>query len=418
MARQPNVVLWTVECLFPGQTEYTVTTDNNPHHLQLRGKDRIWVKENLINIAVQRCLPRDWKYMAWVDGDLLFHDKHIAEKTINALQVHPVVQMWEEASFLGPKGEVLETNKSFGFYSQHCNTVSPKADFDKAYPHPGFAWAIRRDAFDFLGELPEFSVVGNADNHFAYALIRKVGCSYPEAAKDYVSRGYLRRLTLLEKRLELLASELCGNGKHLPGYVRCDISHMWHGDWRDRKYVLRWQCLFVGDTLFDPDTDLIKNSQGVVELRSEVFKQGIEEYFSSRREDSKDVVTDHANKHRNAPRLPPVVVAAVNDQPQYGKATFKELGMKPARKKPDSNPPKRRSGGPKLDMQTFGNHANPWWEGVSSSSSSNSSMSSIGGGHCILSHPNAHHEPPSIHHETVDGTGCHDIFSSAHNAYC
>lgn len=73
-----NVTLLTVECIFDcaddidlPQQKFEVTRPNDPRHLQIRAPSVLWLKENLINIAVKR-LPTFVQYVAWIDCDIEF----------------------------------------------------------------------------------------------------------------------------------------------------------------------------------------------------------------------------------------------------------------------------------------------------------------------------------------------------------
>ena len=75
---QSGVILLTVECIFESENDsylpkqkFEVTQAKNPQHLQISAPSVIWLKENLINIAVQR-LPLDIEYIAWLDADIEF----------------------------------------------------------------------------------------------------------------------------------------------------------------------------------------------------------------------------------------------------------------------------------------------------------------------------------------------------------
>jgi hypothetical protein len=73
-----DVFLFTVECLFEStkvfglqaQT-YEVTQANDARHLQVVAPSILWMKENLINVAVQH-LPEHIEYVAWIDTDIEF----------------------------------------------------------------------------------------------------------------------------------------------------------------------------------------------------------------------------------------------------------------------------------------------------------------------------------------------------------
>ena len=75
---ESGVFLLTVECIFesapvfglPRQV-FEVTEAGNPRHLQLTAPSILWMKENLINIAVKH-LPERIEYIAWIDTDIEF----------------------------------------------------------------------------------------------------------------------------------------------------------------------------------------------------------------------------------------------------------------------------------------------------------------------------------------------------------
>jgi hypothetical protein len=80
MARS-GVNLFTVECIFDSATrfglppqQFEVTQSGNPRHFQFVVPSIIWMKENLINMAVQR-LPSHIDRIAWIDADVEFEVK-------------------------------------------------------------------------------------------------------------------------------------------------------------------------------------------------------------------------------------------------------------------------------------------------------------------------------------------------------
>ena len=76
--KRAGVTLITVECIFPTvssfalpKQKFEVTRPATRQHLQIRAPSIFWLKENLLNIAVQR-LPADVEYIAWLDADIEF----------------------------------------------------------------------------------------------------------------------------------------------------------------------------------------------------------------------------------------------------------------------------------------------------------------------------------------------------------
>lgn len=73
-----GVTLLTVECIFDVEKDsglpkqkFQVTQPKNPLHLQIQAPSVLWLRENLINIAVQY-LSMDIEYLAWLDADIEF----------------------------------------------------------------------------------------------------------------------------------------------------------------------------------------------------------------------------------------------------------------------------------------------------------------------------------------------------------
>ena len=272
----PFVRLYVVEVAM-GDTPFVVTSKSNPRHIQLRTRDEIWHKENMINVAVQR-LPTDWKYMAWVDGDIEFLRPDIAKETIRQLQTFKIVQMFQSVINHGPDGQVVSTFKSF--CSQFFHKGADKYHLGKGYEfwHPGFAWACTRETWNELGGLPDFCVLGSADHHLALALIGKVRESVPGG----VSPAYLKLLLEIQQR--------CDNYiRHNIGYVKGTILHFWHGQFKNRKYIERWQILTKHG--FDPAIHLKRDWQGLYQLDADAAKlrDDIRRYFRQRNEDSVDL---------------------------------------------------------------------------------------------------------------------------------
>ena len=283
-----NVNLITVETAF-GDRPYEINAD-----IKLRTNSVLWLKENMINIAISR-LPSDWKYVAWIDADIDFVRGDWAEETVHMLQHHPIVQMFQNAIDLGPTGEILNTFTSFGYsysqgksmpHSKQSKTVHgvPKNNYTEPRKgkwfewHTGYAWAARRDAIDGIGGLIDWAVVGSADNHMACAWIGEVHKSTSLNASDH----YNKLLKEYEERsIRVLHKNI--------GYVKGTIYHYWHGKKKDRGYVDRWSIII--DNKFDPTQHVHKDSQNLYTLYPghDKLRNDIVKYFSSRNEDSVDL---------------------------------------------------------------------------------------------------------------------------------
>lgn len=281
---ESGVRLTVVECAY-GERPYDLPDDNPKiNRVRVRAKTVLWNKENLINIGVSR-LPGDWKYLCWCDADIEFRKPGWAAEAVHALQMHDIIQPWSDAYDLGPKDEHLQSHKSF--CRQYCegHPVYPRGPkwwkfgggpYD--YPHSGYAWCCTRNAFEWLGGLIEFAILGAGDHHMALALIGHCDKSVPGG----VDPSYMQGLKLWEARaLHHINLNI--------GFIWGSIEHYWHGSKKNRAYVERWKL--VTDNNFNPITDLKKNSTGVLELAGNKpkLKSDIIHYMTTRLEDSNTI---------------------------------------------------------------------------------------------------------------------------------
>jgi hypothetical protein len=263
--------LVTIEASF-GDRSNVITEKVHEKHtiIHVRTKHEIWIKENLINIAIQM-LPHDWKYVGWVDADVLFARPDWVGETIHQLQHYDFVQMFSFAEDLNATFEPIHKHVSFGYAYHHGLEEGLRYE----HWHPGYAWAATREAINHLGGLIDWGILGSGDRHMAAALIGKVRTS----VNHRISNRYLSLLDEWERRAE----------KHIRrniGYVEGLLLHYWHGSKQNRGYKDRWKILV--DNCFDPDIDLKKDSYGLWQLtdRSLRLRDQIRKYFRQRNEDA------------------------------------------------------------------------------------------------------------------------------------
>lgn len=268
MVDDAGAILYTVEIAF-GNRPFAITDSCNPKHIQLRTDCEIWHKENMINLGVER-LPKDWEYMAWVDADISFARPDWCVETLNLLQHYHVIQMFSIALDLGPNFEPFQKHNGF-MYSYEQNLRSSK---EYTNWHPGFAWAIRRQAFNDLGGLIDIAILGSADRHMCASLIGKaettLNRNLTQNYKDAVLIWQDRALQYIKKNV---------------GYMPGTVTHQFHGNKKDRRYASRWALLV--DNHFDPVLDLKEDWQGLFQLtdRNLKLRDQIRSYFAGRRDD-------------------------------------------------------------------------------------------------------------------------------------
>lgn len=277
MNNTPGIELYIVEVAF-GERPFEVTRAHNPRHLQMRSNTVMWHKEDMINHMVAR-LPRDWKYVAWIDGDIKFLNPNIAFETIHQLQHHAVVQMFQSAVNLGPDGQTISQHDGFCYQYVQNNFEVPENLTRYKVWHPGFAWACTRKAWNDMGGLIDFAILGAADHHMALGFVGAIDQSRP----GNISEAYKRRLKQWETRVER-------NITRNLGFVKGTIVHGWHGSFRDRKYRERWDILI--QCKYDPDQDIKRDWQGLYMLdrQDHKLRNMLLQYFLQRNEDSIDYV--------------------------------------------------------------------------------------------------------------------------------
>jgi hypothetical protein len=273
MGQTPNVKPYLAEAAF-GDRHHEVTS-SQADHLQVRTRGECWIKENLINLGVRTLLPRDWKYVAWIDCDVTFRDPEWAQETLHQLQHWPVVQPWQQCADLGYLGDILQTHNSFGYMHATDRRIQRWSGEPYPYGHTGFAWAATRAFWEQTGGLLDFCILGSADHHMAWACIGECDSTIHQG----MTPKFFQRIREWQDRATRITHREVG-------YVPGRIEHFFHGPKRRRYYKERWQILV--DHKFDPDVDLVHDPQGVVQLAGNKpdLERALRKYNRSRFEDS------------------------------------------------------------------------------------------------------------------------------------
>lgn len=274
-----GVKLTTVECAY-GDRPHELAGNPHVNHIAVKARTLVWNKECLLNLGIQR-LGADAQYIGTFDADIRFRRANWATETVQALQLYSVVQPWSDAYDLGPHDEHIQHHKSFGSVFHADRPVAPEGPnwwkfnggpYD--YPHSGYAWAWTRSILDKIGGLLEIGGMGSGDHHMALGLAGKAHKSMP-AGTDPAYASHVHRWQ--DRAIEHVAGKV--------GYVPGTIEHAFHGRKADRKYVPRWE-MFV-EHAFNPNTDLKRNSYGVLEFAGNkpALERAFDRYLRSREED-------------------------------------------------------------------------------------------------------------------------------------
>lgn len=224
----------------------------------------IFQKEALLNL-VAFDLPKEVKFVAWIDADVMFTNLKWAAQTVEALEHFKAVQLFTRCIFTDKEGR-----PSFAWQG---TGATGKMDLTKA--HPGFGWAARREFWD-VGGLYPYAVTGAGDVMIAAAL---QGCGLPKSFEESLGadRGgntFLKWNTAVH-----------GWSRNEVGYLGGDLIHEYHGSHKDRAYVERKDALkgFIAgrDVRMRPDGVLQWTQNAPAALR-----EYVEAMFRDRKEDA------------------------------------------------------------------------------------------------------------------------------------
>lgn len=299
MCRQAGVNLITVEQAF-GNRRFMVTRPDNPHHLQVHSVEELWLKENMINLGVKHACqiaPRGVREVAWIDADCrsVRAPRDWFEETWHQLQHYEFIQMWENLVDLDINfNPIGGAQPSFMANYVKYGTPNPEEfrEIEKknalTYPYgskifgrPGLAWAANLDAFNKVGGLIDFAILGAGDWYMAHGLVG----SLESARSEYADGSYMRKLLQWQDRAQRWI-------KRDVGYVSGTVYHDFHGRKALRFYGTRGKIL--SDCHFNPDTDIKYDSHGMLQLetwddRQIELRDKIRGYFRARSEDSIDL---------------------------------------------------------------------------------------------------------------------------------
>jgi len=266
---ESNILLYVVELCY-GDQKFLVTDSSNKRHLQIKTKVPLWHKENMVNLAVQKLLPKGWKAFAWIDADIEFESTSWATDTLKILNgSRDIVQLFSHACDMNREEQTMNVFNSAGY--QYTKGLP----FNSRQPnlwHPGFAWAITRKAYERIGGLFEKGILGSGDNIMMLSLIGKGSKSVNMESTD----GYVNSILEFERNIKTLRF----------GYVPGVIRHHYHGSKINRRYHERW--IILSSNRYDPQIHITKDKNGIIIPTAEFpekMKREILEYFLERKED-------------------------------------------------------------------------------------------------------------------------------------
>lgn len=242
LAKQ-NVPLWTIEAA-THDGQFTITPrEETVVQVRLPKDGWLWQKERLLNLLLPH-VPKQFTKIGWVDADLMFEVDHWADLASSALDVYPIIQLFEYVRWLGPESEVINwvrnADRRPSMAAVACHTPEKAGKFQIGAP--GFAWGARRTLLEKHG-LYDLDIAGGGDAVMALSTL------------GFFEHDYFRRGSSgMRAAARAYGEQLYEDVKHFVGFIPITVSHLWHGNRKDRLYVERQYKIASLD--FDPRRDI------------------------------------------------------------------------------------------------------------------------------------------------------------------
>ena len=266
---EKNVILYIVEMAYNNQ-KFIITQNNNKNHLQLRTETPIWHKENMINLGVKYLLPKNYKAFAWIDADIEFENSTWVMDTLKVLNgVKDIVQIFSHCVDMDNNETTMSVFNSAGYQYTKLNPFCNKGI---NHWHPGYAWAITRKAYEKIGGLFEYGILGSGDNIMLFSILNNGLNSITHDSSD----DYKKSILDFQEKIKLIRF----------GYIPGVIRHYFHGSKKNRKYQERWKILVKHN--YSPNVHITRDEKGILVPTSdfsEELKKDIYSYFYERNED-------------------------------------------------------------------------------------------------------------------------------------
>ena len=270
--------------------------------VQLHGRDIMWQKERLLNLALQ-WVPKTCDKIAWLDCDVIFASAEWVERASQALEEFPLLHLFHERHDL-PHHVELDHLRSWDLPPTSQSVVwkiaAGEATAEDLFlagaplerrSTAGLAWASRRDVLEKHG-LYDACILGTGDRVILCAALGKFA---------YGARAVLMNARREEHYLAW-ARPYCDTVQGRVGSIPGRLFHLWHGDLSNRRYQERHRDLEAFH--FDPFTDIAVDEQGGWRWNSDKreLHAFVRRYFTSRNEDGAERGATGASGCQSPPR--------------------------------------------------------------------------------------------------------------------
>jgi hypothetical protein len=215
----------------------------SPNITTVKATSLLWHKESLLNYAIAK-LDRKYKYVFWLDADIIFTNKNWLVESVESLQINNIVQPFEYCVHLEKDMDTVDFDMTHEYkkvsdpkyrhprmwrsFCANCATtdLGDNENYD-VHGHVGFAWGARREVLDAI-PLYDKALVGGADHIMAHAAAGHI----PHTC---ITKSFTEDIDAVNQWSREFYSVVRGK----IGYAKGDLFHMWHGDLKNREYLKR-----------------------------------------------------------------------------------------------------------------------------------------------------------------------------------
>lgn len=240
----------------------------------VRSEGVLWHKENLLNLGIDILLCEGYKYIAWLDADVLFLDPSWAFDASICLENYNLCQLFASSESFNHGGEKFYRSGCVRYWLESGNILPIEESYSM-----GYGWAARSDVLSECG-LYENSIMGGGDS-----LMWLASFSESHNIHKLMQNHPIYKFDLLEYYLDFIKwSEVWG--KLISSNISCTfnpIISLSHGNFKNRRYAERYKPLL--ELNYNPTLDLYHNDLGVLQSQNRKMYETTLSYLHSRNED-------------------------------------------------------------------------------------------------------------------------------------
>lgn len=224
-------------------------------------------KENLWNLGAEKASGDS---LIFIDADVIYQNPDWVENVEEALKTCDVLQPFTKAVWLDEFGR-LERDRI-----PCADHLVSGENINLSTGHPGFGWAITKEAFNKIGGWYDIAANGSGDVCFVFSLASQ---HQYELIMQHFTRQDRVVLTPSYQRYRKHVSSL---GLKVGTVPKCVVQHKWHGTIRNRRYKRRDLCIPRIDNY---EYNLKRRTDGMLVWDDEESAAAFKEMFSDRLDD-------------------------------------------------------------------------------------------------------------------------------------